>query len=132
MSGLRTLTKNRQQPWSTYAVYLTTLTHWALLWDIGLLYYCPKEPWVFGPVVALMVISKWIKFVGHFLRHPVDVLLLPISVVFGYLHGSIKLYAACTLHVVSLPFVLPLMVAPAALPCHLHIFPEFIRSITFF
>ncbi|MCJ1418581.1 hypothetical protein MMC32_004929 [Xylographa parallela] len=101
MSEPGKLTKNRQQPWSTYAVHLTTLTHWALLWDVGLLYYCPKESWVFWPVVALIATSKWIKFVGHFLRHPVDVLLLPVLVVFGYLHGLIKLYAACTLHVTA-------------------------------
>ncbi|MCJ1479546.1 hypothetical protein MMC13_008232 [Lambiella insularis] len=91
----------RQQPWSTYAVHLTTLTHWALLWDVGLLYYCPKEPLAIASVIALMCISKWIKFVGHFLRHPVDVLLLPLLVLFGYFHGVIKLYAACTLHVTA-------------------------------
>ncbi|MCJ1398360.1 hypothetical protein MMC11_001558 [Xylographa trunciseda] len=91
----------RQQPWSTYAVHLTTLTHWALLWDVGLLYYCPKELWMFWPVVALMCVSKWIKFVGHFLRHPVDILLLPVLVIFGYFHGIIKLYAAFTLHVTA-------------------------------
>ena len=132
MSEPGKLTKNRQQPWSTYAVHLTTLTHWALLWDVGLLYYCPKESWVFWPVVALIATSKWIKFVGHFLRHPVDVLLLPVLVVFGYLHGLIKLYAACTLHVVSLPFVLPLMMAPVALLCHHQILPEFFRSSVWF
>lgn len=82
-------------------MHLTTLTHWAVLWDAGLLYFCPKNIEIFAPVVALIFISKWIKFVGHYLRYPVDVLLLPVSILFGYFHGFFKLYAACTLHIVS-------------------------------
>lgn len=46
--------------------------------------------------------SKWIKLLGHYLRYPVDVLLLPVSVLFGYFHGAIKMYAVMTLNVVSL------------------------------
>ncbi|MCJ1248716.1 hypothetical protein MMC30_005935 [Trapelia coarctata] len=91
----------RQQPWSTYAVHLTTLTHWAILWDAGLLYFCPKNIEIFAPVVALIFISKWIKFVGHYIRYPVDVLLVPVSILFGYFHGFFKLYAACTLHITA-------------------------------
>ena len=80
---------------------------------------------MFGPVVALISMSKWIKFVGHFLRHPVDVLLLPILITFGYLHGAIKLYAACTLHVVSPSFYS----APhVGLFCHPQNRSEFIRQ----
>lgn len=44
--------------------------------------------------------SKWIKLLGHYLRYPVDVLLLPVSVLFGYFHGAIKMYAVMTLNVV--------------------------------
>lgn len=46
--------------------------------------------------------SKWIKLLGHYLRYPVDVFLLPVSVIFGYLHGAIKMYAVMTLNVVCL------------------------------
>lgn len=49
-----------------------------------------------------MFISKFIKLLGHYIRYPADVVLLPVSVLFGYFHGLIKLYAACTLNVVSL------------------------------
>jgi hypothetical protein len=102
MSSWANADTSRQHPWSTYTVFLTTLTQWALIWDIGLLYFCPKEVEIFGPVVALMFISKWIKFVGHYIRHPVDILFLPVSILFGYFHSCfIKTYAACTLHVVS-------------------------------
>lgn len=38
---------------------------------------------------------------GHFVRYPVDVFLLPISIMFGYFHGGIKVYACLTLNVVS-------------------------------
>ena len=48
-----------------------------------------------------MILSKCIKFIDHYIRFPVDLLLLPVSILFGYFHGGIKLHAACTLHVVS-------------------------------
>ena len=49
-----------------------------------------------------MFVSKFIKLLGHYVRYPVDVLLLPVSILFGYLHGIIKVYAVLTLNVVSL------------------------------
>lgn len=48
-----------------------------------------------------MFVSKFIKLTGHYIRYPVDVLLLPVSILFGYLHGIIKIYAVLTLNVVS-------------------------------
>lgn len=51
-----------------------------------------------------MFISKFIKLLGHYIRYPVDVLLLPVSILFGYFHGGIKMYAVLTLNVVSIPF----------------------------
>lgn len=48
-----------------------------------------------------MFVSKFIKLVGHYIRYPVDGLLLPVSILFGYLHGIIKIYAVLTLNVVS-------------------------------
>jgi hypothetical protein len=38
---------------------------------------------------------------GHYRRYPADFLLLPVSILFGYFHGAIKIYAAVTLNVVS-------------------------------
>lgn len=52
-------------------------------------------------LVVWMFTSKFIKLLGHYIRYPVDVLLLPVSIVFGYLHGAIKMYAVMTLNVVS-------------------------------
>lgn len=50
---------------------------------------------------AWMFISKFIKLLGHYIRFPVDFLLLPVSILFGYFHGGIKMYAVLTLNVVS-------------------------------
>lgn len=44
-----------------------------------------------------MVFSKFIKLITHFVRYPVDILLWPISVFFGWFHGGIKYYALATL-----------------------------------
>lgn len=44
-----------------------------------------------------MIFSKFIKLVTHFVRFPVDIFLWPISVLFGWYHGIIKMHAMCTL-----------------------------------
>lgn len=98
-----------RQPWSAYAVFLTTLSPPALVGDLGLVAFCWKgtESWDEGSrtlalkaLLVWMFISKFIKLVGHYIRYPSDVILLPVSILFGYFHGLIKLYAACTLSVV--------------------------------
>lgn len=54
----------------------------------------------FVMLMSWMFTSKFIKLMGHYIRYPVDFLLLPISIVFGYLHGLIKVYAMISLNVV--------------------------------
>ena len=99
-----------RQPWSAYAVHLTTLSPPALLGDLLLVWLCHKATSSWGDVIhdramhslyLWMFTSKWIKLLGHYIRYPVDLLLLPISVLFGYFHGAIKMYAVMTLNVVS-------------------------------
>lgn len=48
-----------------------------------------------------MVFSKIIKLVTHFVRFPLDILLWPVSVLFGWYHGIIKMHALATLNEVS-------------------------------
>lgn len=48
-----------------------------------------------------LVSTKAVKLVPHFHRYPMDVRFIPLAVVFGYLHGVIKIYALLTLDVVS-------------------------------
>lgn len=109
------LTGRSRQPWSTYAVHLTTLSPPALLGDCLLIYLCHKATetldgdvhwWAMRALGIWMFISKFIKLLGHYRRYPADFLLLPVSILFGYFHGAIKIYAAVTLNVVSYTFFL--------------------------
>jgi hypothetical protein len=54
-----------------------------------------------GLQVSFMLFSKVIKLIGLFMREPFDLVFLPVSIVFGYFHGFIKLYAFLTLRMVS-------------------------------
>ena len=54
-----------------------------------------------GMLLSWMLMSKFVKLLGHYIRHPVDFLLLPVSIIFGYLHGLIKAKAMLSLDVVS-------------------------------
>jgi hypothetical protein len=98
---------------------LTTLSPPALLGDLLLVWLCHKATGSWGEslhdhsMTALYIwifTSKWIKLLGHYLRYPVDVLLLPVSILFGYFHGAIKMYAVMTLNVVCIQsHLLPLL-----------------------
>lgn len=99
-----------RQPWSAYAVHLTTLSPPALLGDLLLVWLCHKATVSWGDALhdramtslyLWIFSSKWIKLLGHYIRYPVDVFLMPVSILFGYFHGAIKMYAVMTLNVVS-------------------------------
>jgi len=100
------------QPWSTYSVLQTTITAWALPYDILVFYswYQASESWPYEQRRALFialalwtfVFSKTVKLWGHFFRYPADVAFLPVYISFGYLHGTIKAYGLFTLNAVSL------------------------------
>jgi hypothetical protein len=51
----------------------------------------------------MFAFTKVVKLVGLFVRNPSDIMFLPVSIVFGYFHGLIKLYALFTLKMVSNP-----------------------------
>lgn len=52
-------------------------------------------------VIFMFAFTKVVKLVGLFKRNPSDIMFLPVSIIFGYLHGLIKLYALFTLKMVS-------------------------------
>ncbi len=90
---------------------MATLYPPALVGDFLLLFLCYKatESWevdwqvgALGLLAFWMGISKVLKILGHFLRYPADVFLLPVSIAFGYCHGFIKVQACLSLNVVSL------------------------------
>ena len=104
----------RQQPWCTYALHIATFTSLAFLFDPLLLASCwwatagwkleNRQYAFWAQFVFMFAFTKVVKLVGLFRRHPRDVIFLPVSIVFGYFHGLIKLYALMTLHMVSVRF----------------------------
>ena len=99
-----------RQPWSTYAVQITTLSPPAIVGDVALVWllWLGTAEWPHGQaikamymLVAWMIFSKFIKLITHFVRYPVDVFLWPVSILFGWFHGLIKYYALATLSEVS-------------------------------
>lgn len=99
-------------------MHLTTLSPPALLGDLLLVWLCHKASVGWGEVshdramtslYLWMFTSKWIKLLGHYIRYPVDVFLLPVSILFGYFHGAIKMYAVMTLNVVGVLYFHPIL-----------------------
>lgn len=102
----------RRQPYSAYAVHLTTLSPPAFVGDGMLVWLLWKasQGWpekhqqlAIYALLLWMFLSKFLKNLGHYIRYPADFLLLPVSIIFGWFHGLIKLYAMVTLDVVSIP-----------------------------
>lgn len=100
----------RSQPWSTYAVQLTTLSPPALVGDLLLWFTLTRATldWsssdrlaLFYALATWMTFSKFVKLITHFVRFPVDAFLWPVSVLFGWYHGIIKMHAMFTLSEVS-------------------------------
>lgn len=100
----------QKQPWSTYAVQLTTLSPPALIGDLALWYFVHRATFYWTAedrflammlLLGWMMFSKFIKLITHFVRYPVDILFLPVSILFGWFHGAIKMYALFTLSEVS-------------------------------
>jgi len=109
------LTSFRTHPWTTYAVFQTTLTAWAFMDPlIFAVIYRSTETWSSEArshirilaAVWIFVFAKSIKLMGHWIRYPADLFLLPLSILFGYLHGVIKLAGLLTLsEVIEASFV---------------------------
>lgn len=100
-----------QQPWCTYALHIATFTSLAFITDPLLLASCwwATEGWdpvsrqyaFWGQFVFMFAFTKVVKLMGLFLRNPSDIKYLPVSIIFGYFHGLIKLYALFTLRMTS-------------------------------
>lgn len=103
----------RQQPWCTYALHFATFTSLAFAIDPLLLASCwwatanwdmQHRQYAFWAQFAFMfAFTKAVKLVGLFRRNPSDMVYLPLSIVYGYFHGLIKLYALITLNMVCTP-----------------------------
>ena len=107
-----------------YAVFQTTITQWAFIYDCVLValfyltlveagYYSASENGAQQPerssrillwalFLGHMLFSKTIKLVPHLLRNPGDVRMVIVSILFGYFHNLIKLYGFLTVTEVGL------------------------------
>ncbi|KAM0175680.1 hypothetical protein ACHAPC_009552 [Botrytis cinerea] len=99
-----------QQPWCVYALHIATFTSLSFAFDPLIIYLSLKATASWSPqnqmiaVVAqlvFMLLTKVVKLIGLFIREPKDIGFLPISILFGYFHGWIKLYALLTLRMTS-------------------------------
>ncbi|KAI0108954.1 polysaccharide synthase [Nemania sp. FL0031] len=100
-----------QQPWCSYALHLATFTSLAFVVDPLLLLsvWWGSEGWdmdirrrlFWSQFIFMFAYTKVVKLIGLFRRQPSDVKFLVVSILFGYFHGLIKLYALCTLNMTS-------------------------------
>lgn len=100
-----------QQPWSTYALHIATFTSLAFVVDPLLLASLwwgtegwnleTRQRWLWAQFIYMFAFTKVVKLVGLFRRNPSDIIFLPLSIMFGYFHGLIKLYALLTLNMTS-------------------------------
>lgn len=104
------ITFTRQQPWCTYALHIATFTSLAFVMDPFIPFALWKATANFDPetrkslliaqIIFVFGFTKVVKLMGLFRRNPSDIVYLPLSIVFGYFHGLIKLYALFTLNMV--------------------------------
>ena len=97
-------------------MHLTTLSPAAFIGDMALIWLLwlgtgewpvEKAALAIEALLAWMLFSKFIKLITHFVRYPVDILLWPVSIIFGWFHGIIKFYAFATLNEVRASFHSP-------------------------
>ncbi|TLS20378.1 uncharacterized protein PpBr36_11209 [Pyricularia pennisetigena] len=100
----------KQQWWCTYALHIATFTSLAFAFDFLILaaLWWGTECWnpvyrkfTFYAQLTFLGFSKVVKLVGLIRRCPADAVYVPVSILFGYFHGFIKIYAGLTLHKTS-------------------------------
>lgn len=99
------------QPWSTYAIYLSSLVNFALFYN-GLMLWTlhqalrDDDGWsvmiggkhkVMATLVCWILATKLTKSMPHFWLHPRDLVFLPCYIAFGYYHSLLKLWALLTM-----------------------------------
>ena len=98
-----------RQPWSVYAIYLTSFFNFALFYDSALVFVLLRTSYGRGENCRLLLAalllwimaSKMVKLIPHFLRCPKDLIYFPGYVLFAYFHSFLKLYAGLTFFVMT-------------------------------
>ncbi|ROW06370.1 hypothetical protein VPNG_07527 [Cytospora leucostoma] len=107
LASLRRWHTWRHFPWSVYAIYISSLFSFAVVWDPLLVWslarttlYLESDRRRQALLLTLMVMwilgSKIIKIAPHFWDHPSDLVWLPGYLAFAYWHSLVKLYCGLT------------------------------------
>lgn len=97
---------SRRYAWGCYIIYFSMFQQPSLFVDLGFAYLlslilapCSADTqslcWILFLVWVLF--TKIVRLIPHFLRHPIDMVHIPMLVAFGYFHGFLNIYALCTL-----------------------------------
>lgn len=91
--------------WTLYTIYLAQFQTPAFLVD-GLIFWLLHRSIIgstildynlcMGTFIIWVMLTKTIKLMSHFSRHPKDVVYLPLALAFSYMHGLVNIYALCT------------------------------------
>lgn len=86
-----------RQPYCVYAVHLTSFTNFAAVVDPLLLWLVTKTVWYqqarYPPLILTglacwMLFTKIVKVYPYYKRHPQDIVLFPVQLLFSYFHRS--------------------------------------------
>ncbi|ROV90924.1 hypothetical protein VMCG_09965 [Cytospora schulzeri] len=95
----------RHFPWSVYAIYISSLVNFAIIWDPLLvwsltrtsIYHETDHQTLLLTLMVLWILgSKMVKIAPHFWDHPSDLVWLPGYLAFAYWHSFIKFYCGLT------------------------------------
>lgn len=98
--------RSRQYAWGCYIIYFSMFQQPSLFVDLGFWYLlskilAPCSPdtqslcWIL--YLVWVFFTKIVRLIPHFWRHPIDMVHIPMLIVFGYFHGFLNIYALCTL-----------------------------------
>ncbi|KUI66528.1 Hyaluronan synthase 1 [Cytospora mali] len=110
LASLRRWHTWRHFPWSVYAIYISSLFNFAIVWDPLLVWSLTRtsfylgaagrDGWLQALMLVLMVMwilgSKMVKIAPHFWDHPSDLVWLPGYLAFAYWHSLVKFYCGLT------------------------------------
>nr|POE89749.1 hypothetical protein CFP56_20218 [Quercus suber] len=91
--------------WGFYVIYFGQYQSPSFAFDgiLATLLHQAMKPYPDHALTAFLLLGLWLiftkimKVIPHFIRHPADIRFIPVSILFGYLHGLISVYARFTL-----------------------------------
>jgi len=98
------------QRWTVYALYLATFTSLGMITDPFFFYAYSRASANWNPSsrsTGWIVVSVWylctkiVKRIGLYRKKPSDIFFLPVSILFGFVHGIIKIRALLTWNVTA-------------------------------